>query len=106
MPNTNPQAVAFANNKGRPMVDVILSSIETAREFDADYGALSGDTLFPNDAELIEDGSLTDGRPRVENQQMRAFRTLCQSLLTWAATGNPTNETRLRRAAVNGQSKI
>lgn len=106
MPNTNPQAISFANQKGRPNADVILSAIETAREFDADYTALSGDTLFPNDAELIEDGSAADGRPRVQNQEMRAMRNLCQSLLTWAATGNPTNETRLRRMAVNGQAKF
>lgn len=106
MPNTNPQAIAFANNKARVNADAILTAVETAREFDADYGAQSGDTMFPNDSELIEDGSLTDGRPRVQNQEVRAMRTLCQSLLTWAATGNPTNETRLRRMAVNGQSKI
>ncbi len=106
MPNTNPQAIAIANNQGRPSADVILSAIQTARNFDANYGALSGDAIFPNDAELIEDGSAVDGRPRVQNQEVRALRNLCQSLLTWAATGNPTNETRLRRIAVNGQAKF
>jgi len=104
--NTNPQAVAFANNKMRVAADAILSAVETAERFDADYGALAGDTLFPNNADLLADGSQTDGRPRIQNQQVRAFRTLCADLVTWAATGSPTRDTRLRQAAVNGESKF
>lgn len=106
MPNTNPQAISFANQKARVWADAMLSAIETAREFDADYGAMAGDTLFPNDAELIEDGSATDGRPRVQNQTVRALRTQAQDLLTWAATGNPTREARLRTVAVNGRAQF
>jgi hypothetical protein len=103
---TNPQAIKFANEKMRPTADVILSAIETAREFEADYAANSGDTLFPNTADLLADGSETDGRQRVRADTVRALRTQCQDLLTWAATGTPTREARLRTMAVNGQSKF
>lgn len=101
-----PQAIKFSNEKVRPAADVILSAINTASEFEAQYAAQAGDTMFPNDASLIADGSDADGRLRVQAQQVRALRNLCQSLLAWAATGNPTNETRVRLAAVNGASRF
>lgn len=106
MPNTNPQAIAFANNYARPLSDALLTAIETAEAFEANYAAQSGDTLFPNDAELIVDGSEVDGRPRVQNQWLRALRTIAQDLGTWAATNSPTRETRLRQIAVNGLPKF
>lgn len=104
--NANPQAVKFCNEKARVFADSLLSAIETARQFDALYGAQSGDTLFPNTADLMADGSDVDGRPRVQSQVVRALRTAAQDLLTWAGTGNPTRETRLRSIAVNAGSRI
>jgi hypothetical protein len=102
----NPQAVKFANDAVRPFADVLLSAIESAREFEAQYAANAGDTLFPNTADLIADGSETDGRFRVQAQTVRALRTAAQDLLTWAATGSPTRETRLRTVAVNAGSRV
>lgn len=93
---TNPQAIDFCNERARPWAKKMLAAIRAAREFDLDYGAQSGDTLFPNTADLIADGSETDGRPRVQAQVVRALRTQAIDLLTWAATGSPTRETRLR----------
>ena len=101
---TNPQAVAFCNNKARVFADSLLQAIQTARAFENDYAAQSGDTLFPATADLIADGSEVDGRPRVQAQVIRALRTAAQDMLTWAATGTPTRETRLRSIAVNGGS--
>ena len=103
---TNPQAVKFANEKARVFADALLSAITTAREFEAIYAAQAGDTLFPNSADLLADGSEVDGRPRVQAQMVRALRTAAQDLLTWAATGAPTRETRLRTIAVNGSSRF
>lgn len=104
--NINPQAVKFANEKVRIFADAILTAIQTARAFDADYGALSGDALFPNDAFLLVDQSETDGRPRVQNQTVRALRTMAQDLVIWAAAGSPAREIRLRTVAVNGAARF
>lgn len=103
---TSPQAVRFANEKVRVFADAMLTAITTAREFEAQYVAQAGDTLFPNTADLIADGSDLDGRLRVQAQTIRALRTLSQDLLTWAAAGSPTRETRLRTIAVNGHSRF
>lgn len=103
---TNPQAVLFANAKARVLADSLLAAIQTAREFDAQYTAQSGDTLFPNTADLIADGSETDGRQRVQAQTVRALRTAAQDLVIWAAVGSPTRETRLRQVSVNGGSRF
>jgi hypothetical protein len=93
---TNPQAIDFCNDRARPLAKKLLKAIQASREFDLDYGAQAGDTLFPNTADLVADGSENDGRPRVQAQVVRALRTQAIDLLTWAATGNPTRETRLR----------
>lgn len=103
---TTPLAVRFSNERARVFSDSLLQAIQTAREFDAQYAALSGDTLFPNTADLIADNSDVDGRPRVQAQTVRALRTAAQDLLTWAAAGNPTREARLRTVAVNGGSRF
>lgn len=103
---TTPQAVKIANEQVRPLADALLTAIETARNFDSNYAAAAGDTLFPNTADNIADGSDVDGRLRLQAQVVRAMRTQAQDLLTWAATGSPTRETRLRSIAVNGNAKF
>ena len=106
MPNTNPQAIKFSNEKVRVMAELMIAAIETARSFAAFYSAEGGDTLFPNDAELIVDGSATDGRPPVQNQMARAMKNQADGLVTWATTGNPTPETRFRGISDKGDSKF
>lgn len=103
---TNPQAVHFANEKVRVFVEVLLSAAQTAEVFDEMYAALAGDTLFPNTADLIADGSEVDGRPRIQAQQVRAIRTIAQDLATWLATNSPTRLSRLRAATDKGESKF
>lgn len=103
---TNPQAVRFANEKARVFADAILTAIQTARAFEADYIANAGDTLFPNSSDLLADGSEVDGRFRLRADTVRALKTMAGDLLTWAATGSPTREIRLRTIAVNGGPKF
>jgi hypothetical protein len=104
--NTNPQAVKFANEKGRAYADAMLSAILTAREFKAQYDANTLDNIYPADANNVADGSETDGRPRVTNNGIRALYTAATDILTWAAVGSPTREARLRSMAVNGTSRF
>ena len=104
--NINPQVVKFANEKARVFADALLSSILTAREFKASYDANAMDTIIPATGDFIADGSDTDGRPRTTNNVIRALYTAASDLLTWAGTGSPTRETRLRTIAVNGASRV
>lgn len=100
--NANPQAVRFSNEKARVFADALLTSIQTARAFKSDYDANSMDTLYPNTTDMIADGSDLDGRSRITNQVVRALYAAATDLLTWAGTGTPTREARLRAIAVQG----
>lgn len=104
--NTAPIAVRFSNEKARIFADALLTSIETARAFKNTYDANAMDNIFPATADNIADGSDVDGRTRVTNNGIRALYQAAVDLLTWAGTGNPTRETRLRTIAVNGISRF
>lgn len=104
--NANPQAVRFANEKARVFADALLTAVDTARVFKAIYDAGTMDNIFPATADAIADGADVDGRPRVTNNAIRALYTAATDLLTWAGTGSPTREARLRTIAVNGSSRF
>lgn len=103
--NTNPLAVRFTNEKARVFAESLLTTIQTARSFKSFYDANSMDTVFPATADNIADGSDTDGRPRVSNNAIRALYTAASDLLTWASTGSPTRETRLRTLTDKGEPR-
>ena len=104
--NVTPIAVRFANEKARVFADTLLTSIETARTLKNFYDANTLDGVFPATADNIADGSDVDGRQRVTNNAIRALYTAASDILTWAGTGTPTREARLRTIAVNAQSRF
>lgn len=104
--NTNSQAIHFSNNKARVFAESLLSTIETARVFKAFYDAQTLDNIFPATADLVADGSDVDGRPRLSNNAVRALYTAASDMLTWAGTGTPTREARLRAISHKGESRI
>lgn len=73
MPNTNPQAIAVANGKLRPAADRMGQLYNLAKALQAEYQAEDWGTLFPDDTEIIVDGSATDGRAPITNREVRAF---------------------------------
>ena len=101
---TNPQAVSFANNKARVFAEALLTAIQTARSFKAEYDANAMDAIFPATADNVADGSDVDGRPRVTSNAVRALYTASADVLTWAGTGTPTREARLRTFTNKGPS--
>ena len=104
--NTNPQAVDFANSKARVFASALLSAVLTAKEYKSFYDANGMDAAFPLTPDPIADGSERDGCPRVTNMTIRALYTVASDIVTWAATGTPTRESRLRTIAVDGSSKF
>jgi len=104
----NPQAVRFCNEQVRILADTLLSAYRTAqavREFYYAHPELG--TLFQqNGNELVEDGSATDGRPRMTGNDVLTLITRADELVAdYQATSNAKLNTVLR-AAVNGQSRV
>lgn len=82
MPNTNPQAVAVANEKLRPLADRLGQLYYYMKIAQNEYNAENWLSLFPNDADTIADGSATDGRTIITNTDVRNFMTHVGTLIT------------------------
>jgi len=83
MANSNPQAVAFANQKIRPMADLLYSAYETARSVLQQWNSQSVSSVIPNDSTVIADGAATDGRPPMTNAQATNIITRCTDIINW-----------------------
>lgn len=75
MPNTNPQAILIANTKIRPLADRLGKTYNLLKALQAEAAAEGWLSLFPNDVELIVDGSAQDGRTQITNAEVRTLLT-------------------------------
>lgn len=112
MPNANPQAVAWANNKARPLADELRRAYLSCKAFVQMWTAQSLAAVIPNDATIITDGAATDGRAQVTNAQINVLFAHASNLIAYfeGATGAPTNNAsfqnfnQVNAIAVNGQA--
>ena len=82
MPNTNPQAILVANSKIRVAADRFMQLYNYLKILQAEFAAENWNALFPNDSEIIVDGSETDGRTPITNADVQAFMTAAGSVIT------------------------
>lgn len=73
MPNSNVQAVKIANEKIRPLADRMGQLYNALKSAQIEFTAEGWATLFPNDSEVVVDGSAADGRTPITNAEIRAF---------------------------------
>lgn len=106
MPNSNVQAIAFANTKARVYADARAQSYMTAKALVNFWNANSVSGVIPNDATQIADGAATDGRQIVTNAQITSIVTRAQEeVADFEATSSAKLNTILA-VAVNGASKF
>jgi hypothetical protein len=103
---TNPIVVKFSNERARVFADALLQAIETAEALDDEWNSNAMATLIPNTADVIVDGSATDGRYPSTGAKVNAVRSAAVDLKAWGAQGTPTRKERLRTFAVNGTSRF
>lgn len=103
---TDPQITKFANERVRVFADLIEQTYETAKRLQAEYAALQGDTLIPNTADLVEDGSAQDGRKRVTAAMLRGLNALAGVLVSYLDGGTPSRIFQVRQISVNGQPRF
>lgn len=73
MPNSNPQAVLISNTRIRPLADRFAQLYGELKAAQIAYAAEGWGALFPNDSEVIVDGSAQDGRTPITNADVRNF---------------------------------
>jgi len=102
MPNTNPQAIKIANEKIRPLCDRLSQLYNAIKSAQIEYTAENWAALFPNDAEVIMDGSDVDGRTPIINSDVRSFMlTDAQAVLTQLEASSNAGRNRVFKIAPN-----
>ncbi len=112
MANTNPQAVAFANTKVRPLADELRRCYLTCKAFVQLWNSQGLAALIPNDATVISDGAATDGRAPITDAQVNVLFGHASNLIAYfeGASAAPTNNgsmqnfNQVNAIAVNGPS--
>ncbi len=114
MANTNAQAVAFSNQKIRPMSDLIYSAYLSAKSVLAQWNAQGVASVIPNDSTVIADGSATDGRAPITDAQATAIITRATEFINWmergtldtSGTQNNATLNTVAAVSVNGTTKV
>jgi hypothetical protein len=101
MANTSPQAVRIANEKIRPAADRFGQLYNYLKALQAEAAAESWLTLFPNDSQLVVDGSAEDGRAPITNLDVRSFITLADAYITFMEQASNLNRDLVLKIAVN-----
>jgi hypothetical protein len=99
--NTDPQAIRIANEKIRVCADRLGQLYNLSKADQAEATAKSWLSLFPATNDLIDDGSATDGRAPITNQDVRDFVGDVSAFLTWAEAGSNVIRNRALKIAVN-----
>lgn len=102
MPNTNPQAIKIANEKIRTTADLVAQLYNRIKSLQIEFVAEGWGGLFPNDAEVIVDGSSTDGRTPITNADCRLFMlTDLVAILTALESGANAGRDRVFKISPN-----
>jgi len=101
MPNTNPQAIRVANEKIRVAADKFGQLFNFMKALQAEAQAEGWVALFPNDAEPVVDGAVTDGRTVITNADVAAFITLAGAYITFMEQSANANRNLALKIAVN-----
>jgi len=80
---TNPQAIAFANNRIRVIADLQAQLYYASKALTADWFAQGVDTVIPNNAgDTVVDGSATDGRAPITGAKVNSIITRASEYVT------------------------
>lgn len=103
MPNSNPQAVRVANEKLRPLADKLGQLYNLAKALQAEAQAENWTALFPNDSELIVDGSAEDGRAPITDADIVTLMGVTTAFITFMEQNSNANRNVVLKIAVNAE---
>ncbi len=117
---TDPRAIAFSNQKGRPLADLFSTLYSTCQAFKASFDNQGMGPLFPNTTSIVTDGASVngtdavggDGRPLMQGINMNQLYALVGQAISWMerntldGTGTQTfaNRNNYLAVKVNGKA--
>lgn len=78
---TNAEAVKFCNEEIRPLADQYAQLYWACKTVAEAWAARGMGTLIPNTADVIVDGSATDGRAQITGAKVNTFATSVTALI-------------------------
>jgi hypothetical protein len=117
--NTNAQAIAFSNNKFRPLADGMETLYQNCKNVVQQWTAQGLAAVIPNDANFIQDGATVasgtpDGRTPITDADVNVLFAHAQNLIAYfeGATGAPVNNGSMQnrnqivKVSVNGRATL
>lgn len=80
-PITNPEAVRFANERSRPLADLVAGAFQAIQAYWQAWDAKGLGAVIPNDSSVIADGSDADGRTPITGADLHQLKSLCDDLV-------------------------
>lgn len=100
---TDPEAVRFSNEKARTAADILAQAYYQVKQVQDEWFATGMSSLIPNTADLIVDGSATDGRHPVTGADVTNIITRCGELVTDYEDASSAKLNTILNVAVNPQ---
>ncbi len=99
---TNPEAVRFANEKARTLADAATKYYYAAKAFLNEWDATGMGVKFPNTADMIVDGSATDGRTPITGANVNGLKGHVHTMVADLEAGGNVKLNILLQIEVNG----
>lgn len=99
----NPQAVKFCNEQVRTLADKYAQLYYAAKTVSDVYVAQGMAALIPNTADIVVDGSASDGRAQITGAKVTGFVNAANALITDLEASSDLKLNVLLQIAVNPQ---
>lgn len=100
--NENKQAITFANQQIRPMADKLAQAYYQAKQVLAEWNDQNvAAVIIPGDATVIDDGSATDGRNPITNDNAYGLILQAQAFVDSMEANASANLAAVMKVAVN-----
>jgi hypothetical protein len=103
MPITNPEAVKFANEKSRPLADLVAGAFSAISTYSQLWASKGLGSIVPDDSSVVADGSEVDGRTPITGHDLHELKALCDDLIAMGA-GENTKIPTVLKVCVNPRS--
>lgn len=103
---TNPEAIKFCNEKIRVMGDILGQAYFTAKALKAEWDANNMGALLPVSADVVVDGSATDGRHVITGNDAQGIIARANDLISDMEANGGAKLNTVLNVAVNYQARF
>ena len=98
---TNPQAVKFCNEQARTKADLYAQAYYAFKALVDTWSAQNIGAVIPNTADVVEDGSISDGRTQITGAMVNGLIANCTAFIADLEASGKLKLNGLLKIAVN-----